>query len=143
MGRRRGRFVGRRREIGQVSCERIREELTRILTEGGARRGFELLYELGLLAEVLPEVVKLRGVEQPPEFHPEGDVWVHTMMLLEKLPFAGAPVTPTLAWGALLHDIGKPATFQHAAGGSDSVQWACGGGGSDCGGDSGAAAVFE
>ncbi len=59
-------------EIGQVSCERIREELTRILTEGGAARGFELLYELGLLQEVLPEVVKLRGVEQPPEFHPEG-----------------------------------------------------------------------
>ena len=103
-------------EIGQVSCERIREELTRILTEGGARRGFELLYELGLLDEVLPEVVRLRGVEQPPEFHPEGDVWVHTMMLLEKLQFAGAPVTATLAWGALLHDVGKPATFQHAPG---------------------------
>jgi poly(A) polymerase len=103
-------------EIGQVSCERIREELTRILTEGGARRGFELLDELGLLAEVLPEIVKLRGVEQPPEFHPEGDAWVHTMMLLEKLRYAGAQVTPTLAWGALLHDVGKPATFQHAPG---------------------------
>jgi poly(A) polymerase len=100
-------------EIGQVSCERIRDELTRILTEGGAARGFELLYELGLLAVVLPEVVKLRGVEQPPEFHPEGDVWVHTMLLLEKLK---AGTAPTLAWGALLHDIGKPATFQHAAG---------------------------
>ena len=103
-------------EIGQVSCERIREELTRILTEGGARRGFELLYELGLLEAVLPEVVRLRGVEQPPEFHPEGDVWVHTMMLLERLGYAGAPVTATLAWGALLHDVGKPATFQHLPG---------------------------
>ena len=103
-------------EIGQVSCERIREELTRILTEGGAARGFELLYVLGLLAEVLPEVVKLRGVEQPPEFHPEGDVWVHTMLLLSKLKDAPAPLTATLAWGALLHDVGKPATFQHAAG---------------------------
>ena len=105
-------------EIGQVSCERIREELTRILTEGGARRGFELLYELGLLEEVLPEVVKLRGVEQPPEFHPEGDVWVHTMMLLERLPFAPYEdrASATLAWGALLHDVGKPATFQHAPG---------------------------
>ena len=103
-------------EIGQVSCERIRDELTLMLTEGRARRAFELLDETGLLREVLPEVVRLHGVEQPPEFHPEGDVWVHTMMLLEKLPFAGVRVTPTLAWGALLHDIGKPATFQHAAG---------------------------
>ncbi len=101
-------------EIGQVSCERIREELTRILTEGGAARGVELLYELGLLQEVLPEVVKLRGVPQPPEFHPEGDVWVHTILLLEKLkdvPYDDK-VSATLAWGALLHDVGKPATFQ-------------------------------
>jgi poly(A) polymerase len=95
--------------IHQVSAERVRDELTRILTEGGARRGFELLFDLGLLAEVLPEIVRLRGVQQPPEFHPEGDVWVHTMLLLEKLP-AGS--SRTLAWGALLHDIGKPATFQ-------------------------------
>jgi poly(A) polymerase len=96
-------------EITQVSAERIRDELTRILTEGGARRGFELLYQLGLLARILPEVVRLRGVAQPPEFHPEGDVWTHTMLLLEKLP---AGTTATLAWGALLHDIGKPATYQ-------------------------------
>ncbi len=163
-------------EIGQVSCERIRDELTRMLTEGRARRAFELLDEAGLLREVLPEVVRLHGVAQPPQFHPEGDVWVHTMLLLEKLAFVGtkdggsgskrfpqrlkshdsasadgaaeaAPlqserfsavplpserssgvtegskpaetagasegwVSPTLAWGALLHDIGKPATFQ-------------------------------
>ena len=96
-------------EILQVSQERIRDELTRILTEGGARRGFELLYDLGLLARVLPEAVRMRGVAQPPEFHPEGDVWTHTMLLLEKLP---AGCSPTLAWGALLHDIGKPATYQ-------------------------------
>jgi poly(A) polymerase len=96
-------------DINQVSAERIRDELTRILTEGGAHRGFELLYQLGLLARVLPEVVRLRGVAQPPQFHPEGDVWVHTMLLLEKLP-AGS--STTLAWGALLHDIGKPATYQ-------------------------------
>lgn len=96
-------------EILQVSQERIRDELTRILTEGAAHRGFELLYSLGLLARVLPEVVRLRGVPQPPEFHPEGDVWVHTMLLLEKLPPGCAA---TLAWGALLHDIGKPATYQ-------------------------------
>jgi poly(A) polymerase len=96
-------------DINQVSAERIRDELTRILTEGGARRGFELLYQLGLLARILPEVVRLRGVAQPPEFHPEGDVWTHTMLLLEKL---AAGCSTTLAWGALLHDIGKPATYQ-------------------------------
>jgi putative nucleotidyltransferase with HDIG domain len=153
-------------EIALVSAERIRDELTRILTEGGARRGFELLFDLGLLAEVLPEVVRLRGVAQPPEFHPEGDVWTHTMLMLEKLSsLANSPlpsreasstarsasreasrtarsasreasrtarsasreasrtarsasreasrtVRSTLAWAALLHDIGKPATFQ-------------------------------
>ncbi len=95
-------------EILQVSAERIREELTRILTEGGARRGFELLLQLGLLPHLLPETVRLIGVEQPPDWHPEGDVWTHTLLLLEKL----APgCSPTLAWGALLHDIGKPATY--------------------------------
>jgi len=94
--------------IHQVSCERIRDELTKILTEGAARRGFELLDETGLLAQVLPEVARLHGVAQPPQYHPEGDVWTHTLMLLDHLP-AGA--TATLAWGMLLHDIGKPATF--------------------------------
>jgi poly(A) polymerase len=96
-------------EIGQVSCERIRDELTLMLTEGHARRAFELLDETGLLAQVLPEAMKMHGVEQPPQFHPEGDVWVHTMLLLEKLQ---PGVSATLAWGALLHDIGKPATFR-------------------------------
>ncbi|MGA7521806.1 MAG: CCA tRNA nucleotidyltransferase [Acidobacteriaceae bacterium] len=96
--------------IAQVSRERVRDELTRMLTEGHARRAFELLDSTGLLREVLPEVTKLHNVAQPPEYHPEGDVWIHTLLLLEKLP-AGA--SPTLAWGALLHDIGKPATFSH------------------------------
>jgi poly(A) polymerase len=96
-------------EIDQVSMERIRDELTLMLTEGHARRAFELLDATGLLLQVLPEAVKMHGVEQPPQFHPEGDVWIHTMLLLEKLP-AGA--SPTVAWGALLHDIGKPATFR-------------------------------
>jgi poly(A) polymerase len=106
-------------EIHHVSAERVRDELTRILTEGGARRGFELLDDLGLLAHILPEVVRLRGVAQPPQFHPEGDVWTHTMLMLEKLqPHANSPLplptarSATLAWGALLHDIGKPATYQ-------------------------------
>ncbi|MGC2299933.1 MAG: CCA tRNA nucleotidyltransferase [Acidobacteriaceae bacterium] len=96
--------------ISQVSRERIRDELTRMLTEGHARRAFELLDRTGLLKEVLPEISKLHNVAQPPEYHPEGDVWIHTLLLLEKLP-AGA--SPTLAWGALLHDVGKPATFSH------------------------------
>lgn len=96
--------------IGQVSRERVRDELTRMLTEGHARRAFELLDRTGLLRQVLPEIAKLHGVEQPPEYHPEGDVWLHTLLLLEKLP---AGVSPTLAWGALLHDVGKPATFSH------------------------------
>jgi poly(A) polymerase len=135
-------------EIAVVSAERVRDELTRILTEGHARRGFELLDETGLLEQVLPEVARLHGVEQPPQYHPEGDVWTHTMMLLEHLqPIPGLKpqsssfgnsglkptsnpedranpedsatptartnpgVSPTLAWGMLLHDIGKPATF--------------------------------
>jgi poly(A) polymerase len=98
-------------DIGQVSRERIRDELTRMLTEGRARRAFELLDQTGLLKQVLPEITLLHGVEQPPEYHPEGDVWVHTLLLLDKLPEG---VSPTLAWGALLHDVGKPATFERA-----------------------------
>ncbi|AXC12883.1 tRNA nucleotidyltransferase [Acidisarcina polymorpha] len=98
-------------EIKQVSRERVRDELTRMLTEGHARRAFELLDRTGLLQEVLPEVAKMHGVEQPPQFHPEGDVWVHTLLLLEKLP---PDASPALAWGTLLHDGGKPATFRRA-----------------------------
>jgi poly(A) polymerase len=98
-------------QIHQVSCERVRDELTRMLTEGHAREAFILLDRSGLLREVLPEISAMKGVEQPPQFHPEGDVFVHTMLLLSKLPQACAP---TLAWGALLHDVGKPPTFRVA-----------------------------
>ncbi|HWZ83065.1 MAG TPA: CCA tRNA nucleotidyltransferase [Terriglobales bacterium] len=98
-------------QIDQVSRERVRDELTKMLTEGHARRAFELLAQSGLLKEVLPEISAMKGVEQPPQFHPEGDVFVHTMLLLEKLP---AQCSPTLAWGALLHDVGKPPTFRVA-----------------------------
>ena len=94
-------------QIRKVSAERIRDEIMKILTEGQARRGFELLDETGLLQEVLPKVKTLQGVEQPPEFHPEGDVWTHTLLMLEGLR---AP-TNTLALGVLLHDVGKPPTF--------------------------------
>ena len=73
-------------EILVVSAERLRDELTKILTEGAARRGFELLDELGLLPHVLPEIARMKGVEQPPQFHPEGDVWIHTLLMLEMLP---------------------------------------------------------
>jgi poly(A) polymerase len=100
------RLAGR---IGAVSRERVRDELTKMLTEGRARRAFELLEETGLLAEVLPEVARMKGVEQPPQFHPEGDVWTHTLLLLDQLE-AGCALT--LAWGALLHDVGKPPTFR-------------------------------
>ncbi len=96
--------------ITRVSAERIRDELTRILTEGGARRGFELLDESRLLGDVLPEIAAMKGVEQPPEFHPEGDVWTHTLMMLESLRVP----TAALAWGVLLHDVGKPGTFRRA-----------------------------
>ncbi len=108
-----GTFDAIRRQHAQIrtiSAERIRDELIRVLTEGGARRGFELLDATGLLDELLPEVGAMKGVAQPPEFHPEGDVWVHTLLLLEKLDHA----TPTLALGALLHDVGKPPTFRIA-----------------------------
>ncbi|HEX4285430.1 MAG TPA: CCA tRNA nucleotidyltransferase [Terracidiphilus sp.] len=97
--------------VHAVSRERVRDELTKMLTEGHARRAFELLDETGLLAEVLPEVTRMKGVAQPPQFHPEGDVWIHTLLLLEQLP-SGCPLT--LAWGALLHDVGKPPTFRVA-----------------------------
>lgn len=104
-------------QIHQVSCERVREELTKMLTEGRARRAFQLLDTTGLLREVLPEIAAMKGVEQPPQFHPEGDVFVHTLLLLEKLQAGGsgsASVSKTLAWGALLHDVGKPPTFRVA-----------------------------
>ncbi|HUS18906.1 MAG TPA: CCA tRNA nucleotidyltransferase [Terriglobales bacterium] len=98
-------------DISQVSRERVRDELTKMLTEGKARRAFELLDESELLPEVLPQVAKYKGVEQPPQFHPEGDVWTHTLMMLENLP---AGTSPTLAWSVLLHDVGKPPTFRRA-----------------------------
>ncbi len=97
-------------EIKKISAERIRDELNRILTEGGARRGFELLDETGLLEVLLPEVAAMKGVPQPPQFHPEGDVWLHTLLMLDQMVNPTAP----LAWGVLLHDVGKPPTLRFA-----------------------------
>jgi len=94
-----------------VSRERVRDELSKMLTEGHARRAFELLDSTGLLQQVLPEIAKMIGVEQPPQYHPEGDVWTHTLLLLDQLE---PGCSPTLAWGALLHDVGKPPTFRRA-----------------------------
>lgn len=93
-------------EINGVSPERLRDELLKLLSQGNAGRGMRLLDESGILREILPEIAAMKGVEQPPEFHPEGDVFVHTLLLLDQLD---APA-PTLAMAALLHDVGKPPT---------------------------------
>jgi poly(A) polymerase len=100
--------------VRRISAERIREELTKILTRGGARRGFELLAETGLLAEVLREVDLMRGCSQPPQFHPEGDVWEHTLAMLDMMP---PSPDPRLAWGVVMHDVGKPPMRTEDAGG--------------------------
>lgn len=94
----------------QLSPERVRDELVRLLT--GPRRGLalRLLGECGLLPVLLPEVAALKGVDQPVEFHPEGDVFEHTVRVLDAL----RDPSPTLAFGALLHDVGKPATREVA-----------------------------
>ena len=99
------------RDIHQVSRERIRDELDKMLTEGQARQCFELLDATGLLTEILAEISAMKGVQQPPEYHPEGDVWTHTLLLLEGLEKG---CSKSLAWGVLLHDVGKPPTFRVA-----------------------------
>lgn len=96
------------RHIHEVSAERIREELMKILLCPRRVRGFDLLDESGLLREILPEVEALKGCEQPPQFHPEGDVFKHTRIMLDLLP---AQVSGPLVLSVLFHDIGKPGTF--------------------------------
>ncbi len=98
--------------ISQISWERIGDEITRILIEGEAKRGFELLDRAGLLEVIIPEVTALKGVEQGADFHPEGDVFTHTLLTLSHLK----EPTETLAYGCLLHDIAKPACFNSEAG---------------------------
>ncbi len=95
-------------EIHDVSAERIREELVRIFLSPDRVRGLDLLDESGLLERIIPEMLALKGCEQPPQFHPEGDVWVHTRAMLGLLP---AEVTVPLVFSVLLHDIGKPRTW--------------------------------
>jgi putative nucleotidyltransferase with HDIG domain len=94
-------------EILVVSPERIRDELLKILVDAHRLRGFDLLDKSGLLALILPEVEALKGCEQPGQFHPEGDVFVHTRMMLGLL---GPEASGVQALSVLLHDIGKPPT---------------------------------
>jgi len=94
-------------QISEVSAERIRDELAKILMGDQPDQGIRLLHQTGLLKTILPEIVAMEGVQQPPEFHPEGDVFTHTLLLLEKMRSPSFE----LAFGALLHDVGKPPTF--------------------------------
>jgi poly(A) polymerase len=94
--------------IERISIERSREELVRILLHSNRLRGFDLLAESRLLFHLLPEMEALKGCTQPPEFHPEGDVWVHTRLMLSLLP---ETVSVPLVLSVLLHDIAKPATW--------------------------------
>ena len=103
--------------IKNISAERIRDELSGILIHSGARKGMELLSETGLLEEMLPEIKALQGVLQPSVFHPEGDVWEHTLRMLSLLPRPDGRADLRLAWGVLLHDVGKaPARSQDEKG---------------------------
>ncbi len=118
--------------IKEVSAERIRDELVKILLDPYPHEGVRLMHKLGILEVILPEVARLEGVEQPPEFHPEGDVFEHTLLMLEKMgsPYVfssgnigegvhdqgerHAGISSELAMGVLLHDIGKPDTMEMA-----------------------------
>jgi poly(A) polymerase len=96
-------------KIAQIAAERIGEEITMIMTQGGAARGLDLLVDSGIAAVILPEVLALRGCPQPANFHPEGDVYRHTRLMLSMLPRGCAE---TLAFGVLFHDIAKPQTLE-------------------------------
>jgi poly(A) polymerase len=104
--------------IHRISGERIRDELTKMLTRGGPRRSMEILAGTGLLKEILPEANALCGVEQPAKFHPEGDVWEHVLRMLALLPSdAGVENDSCLVWGIVMHDIGKACTRSEDASG--------------------------
>ncbi len=101
--------------LADIAIERVREEFTRIMLHPRRVRGFDLLCDSGLMALIIPEILTLRGCEQPPEFHPEGDVFIHTRLMLSLLP---ETVSTPLVLSVLLHDIAKPATqrWDEAAG---------------------------
>ena len=94
--------------LEKISTERIRDEFTRILIAPNKARGFDLLTQSGLMRYIVPEVYDLIGCEQPPQWHPEGDVYTHTRIMLEMLK---GEITPELSLAVLLHDIAKPATY--------------------------------
>jgi poly(A) polymerase len=94
--------------ITSVSAERIRDELVKVFMSPRRVRGFDLLDSSGLMRVILPEIEALKGCEQPPQFHPEGDVFVHTRRMLEILP---EEVSLPLVFSVLFHDIGKPGTY--------------------------------
>ena len=96
--------------IKDVSMERIRDELVKMMTGPHPGKSLRLMDTVGLLSEILPEVAVMKGVEQPPKFHPEGDVFVHTMLMMEKLQYPNL----VLSFATLLHDVGKPKTFDPA-----------------------------
>lgn len=100
--------VAHAESITRISVERVRDELVKILLHPQRMRGFDLLAESRLLFHILPEMEALKGCTQPPEFHPEGDVWTHTRLMLSKLPES---VSVPLVFSVLLHDIAKPATW--------------------------------
>jgi poly(A) polymerase len=93
--------------VPRVSAERIGEEIVRLMTEGGAARGMDIMVETGLMKEVLPEVLPMIGCEQPPNYHPEGDVYVHTRIAVAML---SRGCSESLAFGILFHDVAKPQT---------------------------------
>ena len=97
-------------EIKNISEERIRDELSKILTDPNRVRGFDLLVESGLMKAMIPEILDLKGCEQPPQFHPEGDVFVHTRLMLTLLK---DDPSLSLVLSVLLHDIGKPSTYSY------------------------------
>ena len=93
--------------LAKISIERIRDEFMKIMLHPNRVRGLDLLDESGLLTHILPEMEALKGCDQPPQFHPEGDVWIHTRLMLSLLP---EEVSAPLVLSVLLHDIAKPAT---------------------------------
>ena len=99
--------VGQHDTIGAISAERVREELVRIFLSPQRVRGWDLLDRSGLMAQILPEVAAMKGCAQPPQFHPEGDVFEHTRLMLGLLP---NEVSLPLVFSVLFHDIGKPPT---------------------------------
>jgi len=106
--------------IEKISKERVRDELNKMIMGKNADRGFEELFELGLLKYIMPEAVKMKGMAQPSKYHHEGDVWDHSLLSLKNLTDEEADPDPlpevislNLRWATFLHDIGKPETFKY------------------------------